>query len=381
MRPHSQGMAASDLFIGTRPPAGGRVEHLTPNWFASVMGTGIVATAAFSLPVQSPLLLRAAVVVWLVAAAWLTGLVAATCLLWTRHRAAARRHWADPVTSQFAGAPAMALLTVAAGARTLGADLLGPGLAWTLYVTLWTAGTVAGLVTSVWLPFRLITAGGADRNLPVPAWLLPVVPPMVSATTGAALVPAASDPRTVLLLCWMLFGLSLVVGMLITAAVLWRLLVVGLPGIQATPTVWILLGVVGQSITAANLLGDQAALGFEPAIANALRAAGILYGAVMAGFAVFVIVLATALTLHARQRGLDFGLAWWSFTFPLGTCVTGATELARTTSVPFLADSAVALFVALVVVWGVVTYRTLRRIVDGSLPGPTARPARSSAGY
>lgn len=29
-------------------------EHVTPNWFTSVMGTGIVATAAASLPAQFP---------------------------------------------------------------------------------------------------------------------------------------------------------------------------------------------------------------------------------------------------------------------------------------------------------------------------------------
>ena len=44
---------------------------LGPNWFASVMGTGIVATAAATLRVQWPGLREFATVVWVLAAGWL----------------------------------------------------------------------------------------------------------------------------------------------------------------------------------------------------------------------------------------------------------------------------------------------------------------------
>lgn len=378
---YRRGFAAGSVRAMTTAPAlarplpvraaTGRLEHLTPNWFASVMGTGIVATAAVSLPLRSPLLHAAAVVVWLLAAGWLAVLVVATGAQWAVYRPAALRHWTDPVTGQFAGAAAMALLTVGAGARTVGVEVLGERAAWGTYVVLWTAGTAVGLVTSVRLPLRLVTgAAGGSGALPLPAWLMPVVPPMVSATTGAALVTASGDPRAVLLGCLMLFGLSLVVGLLVTGLVLGRLLTAGLPGVQAAPTVWILLGVVGQSVTAANLLGEQAAAGFDPAAAHVLVVLGVVYGAVMSGFAVFVGALATALTVHAARRGLRFGLAWWSFTFPLGTCVTGAAALGRASGAAFLGDVAVALFAVLVVVWGVVATGTACRVADGRLPEP-----------
>ena len=44
--------------------------HLGPNWFASVMGTGIVATAAATLPVQWPGLHGFAVASWALCALW-----------------------------------------------------------------------------------------------------------------------------------------------------------------------------------------------------------------------------------------------------------------------------------------------------------------------
>ena len=85
---------------------------LGPNWFASVMGTGIVATAAATLPVSWPGLRAFATAIWLLAALWLTVLAVAEVVHWTRHRQAALGHARNPVMVQFYGAPPMALLTV-----------------------------------------------------------------------------------------------------------------------------------------------------------------------------------------------------------------------------------------------------------------------------
>jgi hypothetical protein len=50
---------------------------LGPNWFAAVMGTGIVANAAAVLPLQAPGRRGFATVVWALAAVMLAGLAAA----------------------------------------------------------------------------------------------------------------------------------------------------------------------------------------------------------------------------------------------------------------------------------------------------------------
>jgi len=99
--------------------------HVTPNWYASIMGTGIVATAAVSLPVQFPGLRAFASVVWAAAALLLAGLTVVTVLHWRQHRQTARGHHLDPVISHSYGAPPMAMLTVGAGTLLLGRDVLG----------------------------------------------------------------------------------------------------------------------------------------------------------------------------------------------------------------------------------------------------------------
>jgi tellurite resistance protein TehA-like permease len=119
---------------------------LGPNWFASVMGTGIVANASAVLPLQVPGLRGFATAVWALAAALLVTLTAAWAIHWTRYTERARAHASDPVMAQFWGAPAMALMTVGGGTLVLGRDVIGPaavGIDWVL----WLAGTTSGTGT------------------------------------------------------------------------------------------------------------------------------------------------------------------------------------------------------------------------------------------
>jgi len=72
------------------------VKHLGPNWFAAVMGTGIIATAAITLPVQIAGQRGFPLLVWLGAGLLLTVLIAATVTHWLRHPAQASRPCVTP---------------------------------------------------------------------------------------------------------------------------------------------------------------------------------------------------------------------------------------------------------------------------------------------
>jgi tellurite resistance protein TehA-like permease len=77
--------------------------NLGPNWFASIMGTGIVANAAAILPVQFPGFRTAATTVWAFAAVMLVALSGAWIVHWTRYRETAKGYAQDPVMAQFWG--------------------------------------------------------------------------------------------------------------------------------------------------------------------------------------------------------------------------------------------------------------------------------------
>src|ERR1700733_5475015 len=96
-----------------------------PNWFASVMGTGIVANAAATLPFRVPGLHVFALAGWALAAAWLGGRDGGGGVHWAKYTERAKAHACNPVMAQFWGAPAMALLTVGTGTLLLGRDWIG----------------------------------------------------------------------------------------------------------------------------------------------------------------------------------------------------------------------------------------------------------------
>lgn len=376
-RPAAHGLAARVRLAG---PAS-LVSRITPNWFASVMGTGIVANAAAALPVHAPWLTAAAEVVWLAASAWLVVLVVASAAHWALHPASARGHHTHPVMAHFYGAPPMALLTVGAGAVAFGPAVVGGAAATATAWTLWAVGTVLGLAAAAAIPVLLFTRIPASDDHAFGGWLMPVVPPMVSAATGAALVPTlpAGEPREAMLLaCYLLFGVTLVPAMLILAQ-LWSRLArhkVGAAGM--VPTLWIVLGPVGQSITAANLLGVQAHRVLPEPFGTALQAAGVVYGVPMLGFALLWMLVAGAITVRTARTGMPFALTWWSFTFPVGTCVTGAAALAAQTGAPAFGVLSVLLYVGLVAAWAAVAVRTAHgAFVTGDL---LLGPSGSAAG-
>ncbi|MFE4502468.1 TDT family transporter [Rhodococcus sp. NPDC056743] len=350
--------------------------NLGPNWFASVMGTGIVAIAATTLPVQVRGQHVFALVMWTLAAILLVVLVVAVAAHWVRHPTVARSHAHNPQMAHFYGAAPMAFLTVGAGALLIGHTLIGERAAVVLDASLWTVGTVGGLFTAMTIPYLMFTQYKVEADAAFGGWLMPVVPPMVSAATGALLIPhmpPGTGRTTMLYGCYAMFGLSLFASFIIITMVWSRLAHFGTSGTARVPTLWIVLGPLGQSITAVGVLGTNAHLAVSPQLASGMEVFAILFGVPVWGFAVLWIGLATALTVRTARQGMPFALTWWSLTFPVGTFVTGTTQLAVHTELPAFRYAAAIAYVGLLATWCLVAVRTARGSLRGNLflPPPT----------
>jgi C4-dicarboxylate transporter/malic acid transport protein len=357
--------------------------HIGPNWFASVMGTGIVANAAILLPRQTPALHDFALAVWILAVALLAVVSTATLVHWVRHLDRARAHASDPAMAPFFGAPPMALMTVGAGTLLIGGDLIGSQAAVLVDSVLWSVGTLGGLLVSVAIPVLMFTRHDLDPSRTFATWLMPVVPPMVSAATGAALIPhldSESMRLAMLLGCYAMFGLSLLISLVTITLVWFRLAYHKVGPAQMVPTLWIVLGPLGQSITAAGLLGARAEGVIAAPYATAMEAMGVLYGMPIWGFAICWLAIVAVITVRAARRHLPFSLTWWSFTFPVGTVVTGTSLLATQTGSGGLAWIAVGLYAFLVLAWLTAFANTARSAWSGTLfvppaPAPVAAPS------
>ena len=105
----------------------------------------------------------------------------------------------------------------------------------------------------------------------------------------------------------------------------------------------------------------------------------LLYGVPTWGFAMMWLTLVAAITMRTARRGLPFTLTWWSFTFPVGTCVTGTIALAARSHSEVLQGASVVLYALLLAFWLVVAVRTARGSASGLLFRPLAA-APPSAG-
>jgi tellurite resistance protein TehA-like permease len=294
----------------------------------------------------------------------------------------ARSHVRNPQMTHFYGAAPMALMTVGAGALLIGKDLIGTRIAVDLAWVLWTAGTLGGLFTAATIPYLMFTQLNVEPDAAFGGWLMPVVPPMVSAAAGALLIPhmAAGTGRTTMLYgCYAMFGLSLVAALIIIAMIWSRLALYGTSGTTRVPTLWIVLGPLGQGITAAGLLGANAALAVPHELADGMNIFAVLFGVPVWGFAVLWIALATQLTVRTLRRGMPFALTWWSLTFPVGTFVTGTTQLANHTGLPAFRVAAAVTYLCLLGTWALVAVQTARGSFGGNLfaPAPTAGPIKA----
>lgn len=369
---------------GTSPTRVEVLGNIGPNWFASVMGTGIVAIAGATLPVQVPGLRGFTHGVWILAAALLAVLVVLVGGHWLRNPTVARTHARNPQMAHFYGAAPMAMMTVGAGAVLVSGDLLGERIAVDLDWVLWTVGTVGGLFTAVSIPFLMFTQLRVEPDAAFGGWLMPVVPPMVSAATGALLLPhlpPGTGRETMLFGCYAMFGMSLLASLNIIAMIWSRLVLYGTSGSARVPTLWIVLGPLGQSITAAGLLASAAETGaVDHRLAAAMTAFAVIFGVPVWGFAVLWIALATSLTVRTLRRGMPFALTWWSLTFPVGTFVTGTAQLASHTHLPAFTVAATVAYAGLLLTWVLVTVRTARASLRGNLLklAPSADPVKAS---
>jgi tellurite resistance protein TehA-like permease len=342
--------------IGLVPAAAavdpGAVPSIRPNWFTSVMGTGIVALVASALTIRIPGTEAIAIAAWLLAGSGLLVLLALAGPALREHGIS--RFADDPHTAPFLGAPPMAACTVAAATAVAGRHVLGLGAALDVAALLWVPATVAGCACAVALPLRAARRPALRVDPGHPTWILAAVPPLTAATTGtvfAAHLPAGGVRSTFLAVLGVLLLAGLLGAVAAIRLVLVRMRRIGLGPVRSVPTLWIVLGPLGQTMAAVLLIA--AADGGRGGPAAAVAAA---FAAVAVGWLAFVLVV----TLAAARRGLPFSLAWWSFTFPVGTVALGAAELGRTTGAAGPAWAAVLLFALLLAGWALAVQGTVR---------------------
>ena len=331
------------------------------------MGTGIVATAGVTLPVQVPGQRTAALVVWVGAAVLLLVTAVATAAHWARHRAgscAPRPPGDEPLLRR----PAMALLTVGAGALLLGGPCSARAAGRPRRVLWASAPSWACHRGRCALP--RFTRARLRPGCAFGGWLMPVVPPMVRRRHRPLLVPYPPPGQPRGPCCWpatTLFGPPLLAS-LVVISLIW-----GPPGAArdraaaAVPTLWIVLG-PSASRHRGRVEGNAAATCCRRRTPAAPRPR-LFYGLAACGFALSGSSLAAAVT-SAPLRHPCRSRCLVVLHLPRRHPCHRHLGLAARTGLGLFGAAAVALYLFLLGAWAIVSVRTVRGAASGRLPLP-----------
>ncbi|UVE18147.1 TDT family transporter [Pseudomonas sp. LS44] len=348
------------------------IRHFTPNWFTMTMGTGVVALVVAQLPWAFAGQTLLAETIWSFAVLLFslsTLLFAARLLLFPDTVGPMLRH---PVQSMFLGAIPMGLAVLINGFLAFAAPRMGEG-AYSLATALWWLDVALAIGVAVLVPYLMVTRQQHALESLTAVWLLPVVAPEVAAGVAGSLAPHL-DPaaaREVLVVGYLLWGISLSLAFALISLVLLRLVVHNLPDSSFAATSWLPLGPLGTGSLALMKLGEAAphAWAGSPLADAAPLAAhlGVIGGLLLWGAGLWWLVVATLCTARHARHGMHFNLGWWGFTFPLGVFTLASFELLHLTDVAFFATTGVLLACALLAIWLLVMRQTLVGAWHGEL--------------
>ncbi|MBT2296459.1 TDT family transporter [Pseudomonas fluorescens] len=349
------------------------IRQFTPNWFAVVMGTGVLALALAQWPGDVPGLRVLAEGVWwfsIVLFVLFTGLYTARWVLFFDE---ARRIFAHSTVSMFFGTIPMGLATLINGLLVFGLPRWGEGVV-PLAETLWWVDVAMSLACGVLIPFLMFTRQEHRIDQMTAVWLLPVVAAEVAAASGGLLAPHLADAHSQLVMLvtsYILWAFSLPVAFSILTILLLRMALHKLPHENMAASSWLALGPIGTGALGMLLLGGEAPLIFAanglPGLGEVAAGLGLVAGITLWGFGFWWMLMALLITARYLRTGIPFNLGWWGFTFPLGVYALATLKLAGLLNLGFFTVFGGVLVAMLAVMWLIVSRRTVLGAWHGEL--------------
>jgi len=349
------------------------IRQFTPNWFAVVMGTGVLALALAQWPGEVPGLHLLGEGLWLfnmLLFVVFAGLYTARWLLFFDE---ARRIFGHSTVSMFFGTIPMGLATIINGFLVFGLPRWGNGVV-PLAEALWWIDVAMSLACGVLIPFLMFTRQEHRIDQMTAVWLLPVVAAEVAAASGGLLAPHLADVHSqmiMLVTSYVLWAFSLPVAFSILTILLLRMALHKLPHESMAASSWLALGPIGTGALGMLLLGNDAPLIFAanglPGVGEIAAGLGLVAGITLWGFGFWWMLVALLITARYLRAGIPFNLGWWGFTFPLGVYALTTLKLADLLNLDFFSVFGGVLVALLVVMWLIVGRRTLAGAWHGEL--------------
>jgi len=342
------------------------------NWFTVIMGIGIVAALTYTSPIPIPGLHSIGIAFFLLANIIFFIALGLWSWRWISHTDEALNDFSDPGKILFYGALAMSINVIGNGYLVIGQHLFTSATAILISKTFWLCGVVVALFTVVTVPYLLFVSHQVSLEDTHASWLIPVVPPIVAAATGAKLIPywgTLSGQFFFTILILAMFGMTFFLFIMISSLYYSRLVYSGKITGVFVPSVWILIGPIGMSMTLFSTL-PLVTQPFLAAWNSGFKALGMIFAVSMWGVGIWWIMIASLysmLHLAKEESKIPFSLGWWSYVFPLGSFTAGTYALNDLLGNSFFAVAGFIQFIALIGFFSLVLTKTLIGVINGSL--------------
>lgn len=356
------------------------IRYFHPGWFASVMGTGILAVATKHSAVVVPALEDVAVVLWIVNAVLCAVLLVPWVARWILYPREASADASHPTRGPFYSTLPIGLLVLGVDFAAIGSAHMDADTAVRIAQGLFIAGTVLAFVFGVLVPFRWFTGPGIPAEQVNGGWFIPPVANIVVPAASAPLISTWGSEEACRFACiaaFAFFGIGVLLFVVVGVLLIGRLIEHALPEAHLAPTLWIGLGPIGVGSLALVRLSMTASPVFGAYVAEAqvlLRLAALA----LWGFGLWWLAMAIVLTVRYLGGPFPFAMSWWAFTFPPGAYTVATFLLGDAYGAGYLTGFAFALWILLVAFWVVVLMRTIAGVYTGSLlkapiPAPAVR--------
>jgi C4-dicarboxylate transporter/malic acid transport protein len=315
------------------------IKEFTPNWFAVIMGNGGVALVLQHYASAWPFLWYIATTLWcldIVLFILFTTFFITQFCYYPEHFKLMMKNATQPL---FLGCIPMALTTIVSGFIAFGVPILGKTVAISLGITFWWIAVALALMIGWLLPFIMFLFQEHSLESMTPLWLLPVVACEVAAASGGLFIGYmnVSLQATVLMLCFVLWSISVSLAFAIITIFIKRLIIHSLPSQNLAPSIWLVLGPLGTGVLGLITLGhaaQQMAVDVSPhlkAMVDMLPGMDLFGAIILWGFALWWLGTALISTLYQFFKGINFAMSWWAFTFPLAVFTLGTLAIATET--------------------------------------------------
>ncbi len=332
------------------------VKNFTPSWFASVMGTGILAITSLFYSQYLPFLKDVAYFLFYFNVVLFFVLLVPWLLRWIFFKKEAMADLEHPILSNFYATIAVAMLVLASNFIVIGKDMA-------VGEVFWFAGAFSTIFFGLLTPFIMFRGEHVKLDHISPAWFIPPVGLIVIPIAGSLIIPQFSGmvQEFVIFLNYFGWGAGFFIYLSLLAVCMYRFILHHpLPSTLA-PTIWINLGPIGAgTIALINLVKNSAFV--------TIKEPFFVFGLIFWGFGIWWVMMAIIMTLHyVKKLKLPYAMSWWAFTFPLGAYVAASHSVANIFDIELIDYVGFALYLLLLSFWIVTLTKTAVNTYHGTV--------------